>query len=103
MPITPDELVAAFVRLGCKEDEQHSRKNYRWLELEDENGHQIAIFNIPTSKSPVRKGTLVNAILNPNGIRDEAHLAELLATPDPPVALRAVLPPEGPRYHPHGH
>jgi hypothetical protein len=100
--ITPAALVAAFARLGCVEDRGHSRKNYRWLELLDDEGHQVAIINIPTSKTPVRKGTLVNAILNPNGIRDEEHLAELLAAEDPPAAFRAILPAGGPRYRPHG-
>jgi hypothetical protein len=100
--VTPGEAVDAFLRLGCIEIPRHSRKNYRWLELTDENGHQVAIFNVPTSKSPLRKGTLVRSILNPNGIRDEAHLAQLLADPDPPTAFRKVLPIGGPRYRPHG-
>lgn len=100
--MTPDEAVAAFVRLGCEEDKRHSRKNYRWLELKDAEGRQIAIFNVPTSKSPLRKGTMLNGLLKPNGISDEDHLAELLAAPDPLAAFRRVLPTGGPRYHPHG-
>lgn len=100
--MTPGEAVDAFVRLGCVE-RRHSRKNYRWLELTDAGGRQIAIFNVPTSKTPLRKGTLVNGLLNPNGIRDEAHLKELLADADPPAAFRRVVPNAGPRYRPHGH
>ena len=100
--MTPEEAANAFIRLGCQEDRRHSRKNYRWLELLDDGGRQIAIFNIPTSKSPLRRGTLINGLLNPNGIRDEDHLAQLLADPDPPAAFRRVLPQGGPRYRPRG-
>lgn len=100
--MTPDELVRHLQRLGCEEDRRHSRKNYRWLEVTDEQGRQIAIFNIPTSKSPIREGTLVRGILNPNGIRDEAHLLELVGAADPRRAFRAVVPRGGARYRPHG-
>jgi hypothetical protein len=103
VPIAPNDLVAAFIRLGCEEDSGHSRKNYRWLELKNKDGHQVAIVNVPTSKTPVRQGTLLRGILNPNGIRDEEHLAELLAAKDPRAAFRAVLPKGGARYRPHGH
>jgi hypothetical protein len=100
--VTPKEAVTAFQRLGCTLNPKHSRKNYAWLELLNEHGHQIAIFNVPTSKNPVRRGTLINSLLNPNGIEDEAHLKRLLDSPDPPAAFRAVLPAAGPRYRPHG-
>jgi hypothetical protein len=100
--LSPGDAVAAFKKLGCQEDTDHSRKNYVWLELRDANGHQIAIFNVPTSKNPIRKGTLINGLLNPNGIRDEAHLQELLDDRDPPAAFRRVLPRGGPRYRPSG-
>lgn len=100
--LSPDKLVALLLQLGCVENVRHSRKNYRWLEIHDEAGHQIAIFNIPVAKSPVPPGTLRRSILNPNGIRDEAHLTELAAAPDPKAALRAVLPAPGARYRPGG-
>jgi hypothetical protein len=100
--LSPDQLVAALLRLGCVENVRHSRKNYRWLEILDESGHQIAIFPIPVAKNPVPPGTLRAGILNPNGIRDEQHLAELVASKDPPAALIAVLPRQGPRYRPSG-
>jgi hypothetical protein len=100
--LSPDQLVAALLRLGCAENVRHSRKNYRWLEIHDEAGHQVAIFNIPVAKNPVPPGTLRASILNPNGIRDEAHLKELVDSADPPAALRAVLPRAGPRYRPAG-
>jgi hypothetical protein len=100
--LSPGDAIAAFKRLGCREVKEHSRKNYVWLEMLDANGHQIAVFNVPTSKNPIRKGTLTRGLLNPNGIRDEAHLKELLASPDPPAAFRAVVPTGGPRYRPSG-
>jgi hypothetical protein len=99
--LSPDELVGALLRLGCVENTRHSRKNYRWLELRDK-GRQIAIFNIPVARNPVPAGTLRRGILNPNGIRDEDHLHELLKAKDPPAAFRAVLPKQGPRYRPSG-
>jgi hypothetical protein len=99
--LTPAEVVAAFTRLGCREVKKHGRKNYRWLERRDSEGRQIAIVNVPTSKSPVRKGLLL-AILDSNGIRDEAHMQELLAAADPPGEFLKVLPRGGPRYRPGG-
>jgi hypothetical protein len=100
--LSPDQLVSDLLRLGCVENTRHSRKNYRWLEIHDGAGHQIAIFNIPVAKNPIPPGTLRAGILNPNGIRDEVHLKELLDSVDPPAALRAVLPRHGPRYRPSG-
>jgi hypothetical protein len=97
--MTPDEAIRAFIRLGCVEVPRHSRhKNYRWLERTDEKGRQIAIFNVPVSKPILAKGTLLNSLLRPNGIRDEAHLQELLADLDPPSAFLKVIPKSGPRY-----
>jgi hypothetical protein len=100
--LSPGEAIAAFKRLGCREVKDHSRKNYVWLELQDAAGHQIAVFNVPTSKNPLRKGTLTNSLLNPNGIRDENHLRELLSAADPAKAFLKVLPKGGPRYKPGG-
>jgi hypothetical protein len=100
---SPNEAVAAFLVLGCTENPRHSRKNYRWLELLDGQGHQKAIFNVPVAKDPIPIGTFVKSILNPNGIRDEVHLKELLEAEDPRAAFLAVLPEGGPRYRPHGH
>lgn len=100
--LSPAEAVAAFKLLGCSEDPKHSRKNYVWLELKDASGHQIAIFNVPTSKNPIRRGTLEHGLLQPNGIRDEAHLNQLLEERDPRAAFLLVVPRQGPRYTPRG-
>ncbi|MBJ7603284.1 MAG: hypothetical protein JF888_08875 [Candidatus Dormibacteraeota bacterium] len=100
--MSPEEAITAFKTLGCRPVPRHSRKNYVWLELDDEGGRQIAIFNVPTSKNPIRKGTLLNGLLRPNGIRDENHLRELLNDPDPPAAFWRALPKGGPRYRPGG-
>ncbi len=100
--LSPGQAIAAFKRLGCSEDPKHSRKNYVWLELTDDQGHQIAIFNVPTSKNPIRPGTLEKGLLRPNGIRDEEHLNELLDHENPRAAFLHVLPRHGPRYRPRG-
>ena len=100
--LSPGDAIAAFKKLGCREVRDHSRKNYVWLELLDANGHQVAVFNVPTSKNPIRKGTLKNSLLIPNGVRDEAHLQELLAAADPAKEFLKVLPKGGPRYKPGG-
>lgn len=96
--MTPDEAVRAFLRLGCVEKPKHGRKNYRWLEVRNAEGRQIAIFNIPVSKQEIPRGTLLRSILRPNGIRNEEHLRQLLDADDPPAAFLEVLPKDGPRY-----
>ena len=97
MPISPDEAVAAFKKLGCQLIPGRGKGNHTWLQLSVE-GRQRAIFNVPMNRNPIPGGTLKKSILNPNGIRDEEHLRELLAASDPRQAFLAVVSKGGPRY-----
>jgi hypothetical protein len=97
VPLSPEEAVAAFRKLGCKVIPNRGKGNHTWMQLTVE-GRQRAIFNIPMNRNPIPAGTLKRAILNPNGIRDEEHLRVLLAETSPPQAFLAVIPQQGPRY-----
>jgi hypothetical protein len=97
VPLSPEEAVAAFKSLGCKVIPNRGRGNHTWLQL-TVDGRQRAIFNVPMNRNPIAAGTLRHSILNPNGVRDEQHLRELLADANPPLAFLRVLPEHGPRY-----
>lgn len=98
--LSPHEAERAFVRLGCQVA-RRCRDSHIFLERLDERGHQIAVFSIPTNRNPIAPRILQQS-LRANGIRDEAHLKELLSGPDPPSAFLKILPPQGPRFRPSG-
>ena len=99
--MTPQALVSKLRRLGLVIISSHSSKNYVWMELLNEDGHQIALANIPTSKPQVSVGVLTRT-LHRMGIRDQQHLEDLLGHKDPPASLRLILPEDAARYRPGG-
>lgn len=99
--MTPKAFAARLAKLGFHEVRDHSSKNYLWLELIDGNGRRRAIANIPTSKPSVSVGVL-NRTLHRLGIRDAAHLEDLVKQPDPLAALLEVLPADAARWRPGG-
>jgi hypothetical protein len=99
--VSPDGGVAAFRRLGCEVIPGRGKGSHVWMERLDAAGRQIAIINIPVTRNPIARGTL-HRILMTNGIRDEAHLQELLSADDPPAEFLRVLPRGGPRWRAAG-
>lgn len=96
MPLSPGELVAALRKLGCEVIQGRGKGSHMWVQLTID-GRQRAVFNIPTGRDPIAKGTL-SALLKSNGIRDEDHLLELLRADDPQRAFLLLLPRVSPRY-----
>jgi hypothetical protein len=97
VPLSPEEAVAAFRRLGCQVIRGRGKGSHTWLQL-SVDGRQRAIFNVPMNRNPIPTGTLKKSLLNQNGIRDEEHLRELLDARDPAQAFLRVVPEGGPRY-----
>lgn len=89
--MSPAEAIAAFRRLGAEVIPGRGKGNHTWMERVDEQGHQIAIFNVPMNRNPIPTGLLLRSLLRRNGILDVGHLNELLAAPDPRAAYRKVI------------